>query len=438
MSVGHSRRRGKTRRGRAVLLRRPSAWSLWTVVSGFRRYLLAVDALAVALVVVSVALVPITTDSLVTFAILTAASVAHLEVTSGVERLRELHTEGRVFVPLMPVWTLAGMLVLPFPLVAALVALGYTHMWFRLGRKIVPHRWVFSASNVVVASGCGALVLHLAFPTAYPTLPVGSAGFAVIVAATLVRWIVNRTLAISAVRLMQPGRTKIRQLASLGPNDLIECGALSLGVIAAVLLANPVYLVAFGVVVLVMHHALSALQFESSARKDSVTGLHSAGFWHELGGQTLARAAAQHTTVALLLVHLDRFDALTDRLGVGAGDQLLRRVADAVRGNSRKQDLLGRLPSHDIALLLPGATTNDIATIADRIRQSIHDISADVTTPDGSSVVVAGLTASIGGAIYPDHAADLKELLLTADGNVIAAQYARGDQVRFPRPAQPR
>lgn len=433
MRVGRGWRVTQDRRRPAARLVRPTAWSLWAVPRPFLAFVLTVDAAAVAVVAVTATLVPVGGSDLSRFGLLTVGSILHLEVTRGVERLRELHAEGRVFTNLKSVWTLAGLLVLPPPLVAGLIAVTYVHMWFRLGHQIVPHRWVWSACNVTLASAAGGAILVAAHPQAYPGPPHGPAGLAVVVAVTATRWAVNRTLTSVAIMLMRPGRTTARQAFEPGRHDLIECGALAMGVLAATLLEDPAFLLVFAVVVVVVHRGLMAPQFESSSNRDPATGLHNARFWHELAGKALERAEDQGGRAGLLLIHVDRFAAITAEQGPAAGDRVLRAVAATVRAGVRRNDLLGRLPGEDLAVVLPDIGADDLAGLAERIRGAIRGLSVDVAGPAGAGTV-SGLTASIGGAIFPDHAEDLDGLMLTADSNVIAAQTRLGDQVRLPRP----
>jgi len=440
MSVGHGWRLGKDRRHSGRRAAHPSAWQVWTVPRPFLVYVLAVDAAAVLLVALTANLVPVSGRDVTWFAMLAVAAILHLEITRGVERLRELHTEGRAYTNLMSIWTVAGLLVLPPVLVAGLLVLTYVHMWLRLGRRSASHRWVFSACNVIVASAAGGAILVAASPQSYPVLPHGPTGFAVIVAATLTRWMVNRTVASFALILMQPRRTTVKQAFRPSAGDLIESGALVLGVLAAYIIdENPIVLLAVAAAALVMHYGLTQLQFQASPRRDSVTGLHTAGFWHETAGKALQRASSEHTTVGVLLIHVDNFAALTAHRGLTAGDHVLRRVADIVRATVRKHDLVGRLPGEDFAVLMPEITTADLAGVAERIRLAIRGLTVQIDGPDNAPATIDGLTASIGGALYPDHATDVKALLLRADGSVIAAQYGHdGDEFRFARHTEQR
>jgi diguanylate cyclase (GGDEF)-like protein len=408
----------------------PITWSLWRVPRPFLAYVLAVDAAAAVVMASTANLIPVQPRHLLSFGLLTTASVLHLEITRGVERLRELHAEGRIYVNLVSVWTLSALLVLPPALVGCFIALTYTHMWFRLGGKIVLHRWVFSACNLLLASAAGGAVLVAVRPEAYPALPHGAAGFALVIAATFVRWIVNRTIAIFALILMRAG-IGTGHIFKLGPNDLMECGALGLGVLAASTISDPPYIVALLVVVVVVHRVLMLNEF-STARRDRVTGLHTAEFWHELAGSALQRAASREGTAGVLLIHLDRFTELTRRYGTHAAERTLRSVAKTLSGHVRKDDLLGRLPGDDFSILMPDMTATELKATAERIREAIDTATFEVEAADGA-VPIEDLTVSVGGAIYPDNGTNLQQLLMVADNAVIAAQNDLGNQVRFPR-----
>jgi diguanylate cyclase (GGDEF)-like protein len=453
MSGGHGWRAAKDRWSVA----RPAAWSLWRAPRPLVVYVLAVDVAAVAVVASTVAVAPIAGPDLLRFGLLALGSAVHLEVIRGAERPREPRAESRVFADLGSVWTLAGLLVLPPPLVAALIALTHLHRWLRLGQRVSVHRWVWSACGVVLACAAGGVVLAVAAPHGYPGPLHGPAGFAAAVAATATRWLVGRALSGLESTLLRPGAGRDGgrpggRAFGAGPHNLVECAAMALGVLAAALMDDPAYLAVFAAMVAVLHRGLTAPQHQSPAQRDPVTGAHNAGFWHELAGRTLERAAAQRAGAGLLLVHLDQFAAINRRHGPAACDRALRCVAAAVRAAVRRGDLVGRLPGGDLAVVLPGAAEPDLAALAERIRRSVRALSVEGVAGTGVSggsagtgaggagagrggPAIDGLTVSIGGAIYPDHGSDLAGLMLTADSNVIAAQTRLGDQVRLPRPA---
>lgn len=425
MSVGHSPRTAKSSQRVGLDRIDPRTWSLWTASRPFLCYALVVDALAVAVIVATVPVVPVGIHDLVVLAGLALASVVHLELMRGIERLRELHSVGHVYTDLKSIWTFAGLLLLPPPLLAALIVLTFVHSWFRLGRRPVVHRWVFSCCNVVLASAAGASILMAAEPDTYPSLPTGWLALGVIVAVALARWLVNRTLTSVALVLMRGGRMSVRMAYGPASDNLIESGALGLGVLAAVLVVHVPALVPILVVpVVVVHRGLLLTQFEHAAHRDAVTGLHNAGFWSELASKILERAQARQTNVALLLVHLDDLEAIERRHGRDVADAVLRQVADLMRGRARGDDLLGRLPGHDFAVLLPEITGSEVTQLVDHLRASVRTVRSA-----GSDA--GELTLSVGVATYPDNASTLDELMRAADLALIAAQTYSRDQARY-------
>ena len=307
-----------------------------------------------------------------------------------------------------------------------MITLTFVHSWFRLRRRPVPHRWVFSACNVVLASAAGAAVLAVASPAAYPALPSGPVALGLVVAAGLARWLVNRTLTSVVLMLMQPHRMTVRSAYGPAGDNLIEAGALGLGVLAAVLVVHaPALMLVLAVPVLVVHRGLLLTQFEHAAHRDSVTGLHNAGFWRELALKTIERAEASNATVGLLLVHLDDLENIGRRQGAQAANEVLRQVADLLQRHVRGDDLLGRLPGQDLAVMLTETPAVRMPELVEALRADVRQLEVN-----GSSANAA-MTVSIGCASYPDNADTLDDLLGAADLALIAAQTFVRDQARF-------
>ena len=62
------------------------------------------------------------------------------------------------------------------------------------------------------------------------------------------------------------------------------------------------------------------------------------------------------TTVALVMLDLDDFKKVNDVFGHGVGDQLLMRVADALRSSVRSEDVVSRVGGEEFAIILPSVT----------------------------------------------------------------------------------
>jgi diguanylate cyclase (GGDEF)-like protein len=146
---------------------------------------------------------------------------------------------------------------------------------------------------------------------------------------------------------------------------------------------------------------------------DSLTGvLNRVGFGRSVEGLLGARADGE-TQAGLLYVDLDGFKKLNDEHGHHAGDQLLREVAERLRGTLRGEDTVARLGGDEFAVVLPRLTRPDEVEAA-AVR--VHEAFSRPFTIGGRIVRIG---ASVGVAISPDHGTTIDELVRHAD----AAMY---------------
>lgn len=117
--------------------------------------------------------------------------------------------------------------------------------------------------------------------------------------------------------------------------------------------------------------AEAALQ--QAASHDTLTGLANRRGFEDALAKAWARCTAASLPLAVLLLDLDGFKALNDAHGHPAGDAALRGVATRLRASLRRSDeVAGRLGGDEMALLLPGANTEDARAVAERLRAMIE------------------------------------------------------------------
>jgi diguanylate cyclase (GGDEF)-like protein len=122
---------------------------------------------------------------------------------------------------------------------------------------------------------------------------------------------------------------------------------------------------------------------------DALTGLHNRRFFHETLHRECARAQRYGRKLALLVLDVDDFKAINERLGHLAGDAVLAEAAARVRSVSRASDVACRVGGDEFAVILPEAGTHDGAELYRRIEDVVS------ATPIGS---VVQLTLSAGVA----------------------------------------
>lgn len=169
----------------------------------------------------------------------------------------------------------------------------------------------------------------------------------------------------------------------------------------------------------VMTDVTELRQSEKSNRQqaitDHLTGLvNRQGFEAILDGR-ISDADRMGTPLACLFVDLDRFKSVNDNLGHAAGDNVLRQFVARVLPLLREQDTASRLGGDEFAFLL---TDPDARWAADDLCDRIIKIFDTPFPVDGAEV---RLSASVGVAFYPDHAATAADLLHKSD----LAMYAR-------------
>lgn len=162
------------------------------------------------------------------------------------------------------------------------------------------------------------------------------------------------------------------------------------------------------------------------AHHDSLTGLpNRASFGERLDGE-FAMAREKYTSFAVLCLDLDRFKDVNDLRGHAAGDALLRRVASVLQSVVDGIGYAARLGGDEFAVVLgPVDSVQEANQVADRL---LRALAADnVAHPEQ-----ARASASIGVAVFPDHA-DTPELLMSAADQALywAKDSGRGAYRQF-------
>jgi len=107
---------------------------------------------------------------------------------------------------------------------------------------------------------------------------------------------------------------------------------------------------------------------------DGLTGLHNQRHFYNELDKEMERAKRQHMTLSLLLFDLDDFKAYNDIHGHLEGDKVLKSVAQAVLKSIRRMDSAYRYGGDEFTVILPGATQEEAAQVAERIRKSFENI----------------------------------------------------------------
>lgn len=164
------------------------------------------------------------------------------------------------------------------------------------------------------------------------------------------------------------------------------------------------------------------------AHYDALTSLPNRNLFWERLDQALRRAKRDFQNTALLWIDLDGFKAVNDRLGHAAGDELLQQVAVRLNSRMRDSDTVARMGGDEFTVILP-----DIAHIA-TAEQVAADLVARLVEPFWLQSGTGHISASIGVALFPQHAEDAKTLVRCADMAMYVAKNAGKNRVQIWQP----
>ncbi len=151
------------------------------------------------------------------------------------------------------------------------------------------------------------------------------------------------------------------------------------------------------------------IKLREQAIRDPLTGLFNRRYLTETLQREHARAARSGAPLALVLMDVDHFKQINDESGHESGDRVLQGLGALLAELSRNADVACRFGGEEFVVLLPDATGAAAAARAEQWRAAIAQRNF------GGEERELRVTASIGVAAFPAHAATPDELLRIAD-----------------------
>jgi diguanylate cyclase (GGDEF)-like protein len=173
--------------------------------------------------------------------------------------------------------------------------------------------------------------------------------------------------------------------------------------------------------------ALYTREVERFATRDPLTNLYNQiSFWDLLKYET-ERSKRQRYKFSLLVIDIDNFKTVNDTYGHEIGDSYLKSFSSILRAAVRGGDITARYDGDQFTAILPVCDEGQAYIVAQRFIESVRELSLPL--PDGGTLKG---TASIGVAVYPDHAQEARDLYLLADSKLSQAKSFGKDRLSMP------
>lgn len=155
---------------------------------------------------------------------------------------------------------------------------------------------------------------------------------------------------------------------------------------------------------------------------DELTGLSSRSYFMESLRREVSSACRRLDALCFLLVDVDHFRKYNDKYGQKEGDRILQDVADILRESVRDSDLIGRIGSDELGVLLSATSVDGAEHAAEKIRAAIEH---KLTQPTVSVAVSAMRAPESKPTDHSEIEQRFERLLAEADVAMSAAKRDR-------------
>ena len=223
------------------------------------------------------------------------------------------------------------------------------------------------------------------------------------------------TLNLSIIALYLTHITQHQHTIQVGINSLIDLNFYILAHIILVLIIGTLFEV----------NERIKKQLHSIANYDYLTGIPNRHLLDESISNAMQYTDVTNHPSVVCFLDLDGFKEVNDRLGHGAGDDVLKEIVIRIQALIRQKDLLIRLGGDEFVLILTGITSETaITALLERILNAVRQ-------PIGIGEQLVGVSLSIGVARYPKDGHSVEVLIEHADQAMYRAKKEGKDRFVF-------
>lgn len=177
---------------------------------------------------------------------------------------------------------------------------------------------------------------------------------------------------------------------------------------------------------LALNGAILYASAERLASFDPLTGIANHRSMQDYLSSRVAEAKRNDLPLGVIMIDVDHFRSFNEEEGHDAGDEVLKRIVDAIKANIREYDLAARYGGEEFTVVLPNVGPERTHEVAERIRRQVEQI--EFVTRSGR---VRRVSASLGCSSLPQTATEPLDLLKAADEALFAAKRAGRNRTVF-------
>jgi len=171
--------------------------------------------------------------------------------------------------------------------------------------------------------------------------------------------------------------------------------------------------------------AKESLENKKIAQKDALTGAYSRLYFEQYLDNCIGLAQTYHYKVALFFIDLDGLKQINDTFGHSVGDFALKAVVTSLKKVIRDTDIVARVGGDEF-VVVKSPVSNE--TKKSRFGFRLLEAICQKVVYDNKEIMIS---ASIGGAIYPDNAMTAKQLIKCADAAMYEVKKTGKKNMKF-------
>ena len=160
------------------------------------------------------------------------------------------------------------------------------------------------------------------------------------------------------------------------------------------------------------------------AENDSLTQLYNRRVFFELAEKALSFSQRYNQSLSLILIDIDHFKQINDRLGHPGGDTVLRAFGKFCKENARASDIVARIGGEEFAIVMPNTSLEQSMQWAGLFNDNLSDL---VVVHDREEI---SFSVSMGIATLTEEISTITDLVRMADTALYQAKDAGRDCIK--------